>query len=76
MRHDSTSLKSTHLDTYPTLFPVFLPTRRCPFLRKLDLSNPIPAQGNAFGPQEAVGVFGALVNSLCPVEELDLRGHW
>eukprot|EP00903_Cladosiphon_okamuranus_P014200 g13193.t2 len=49
---------------------------RCPFLRKLDLSNPLPAQGRAFGPQEAAGVFGALVNSLCPVEELDLRGHW
>lgn len=59
-----------------SLLSFFLPISRCPFLRKLDLSNPIPTHGNAFGPQEAVGVFGALVSSLCPIEELHLRGHW
>ncbi|CAN0142041.1 unnamed protein product [Scytosiphon promiscuus] len=49
---------------------------RCPFLRRLDFSNPPPAQGSAFGVQEAGGVFGALVDSLCPLEELDMRGYW
>ncbi|CAM9786078.1 unnamed protein product, partial [Pylaiella littoralis] len=49
---------------------------RCPFLRKLDVSNPPRAQGHVLGLQEAAGVFGALVNSLCPLEELDMRGHW
>lgn len=49
---------------------------RCPFLRRLDFSNPLPTQGGAFGLEEAAGVFGALVDSLCPLEELDMRGHW
>ncbi|CAM9211432.1 unnamed protein product, partial [Hapterophycus canaliculatus] len=49
---------------------------RCPFLRRLDFSNPPPEQSSVFGLQEAVDVFGALVDSLCPLEELDMRGHW
>lgn len=72
----STSCLNARLDACPAPLPVSLPICRCPFLRMLDLSNPLPAQGHAFGSQEAVGIFGALVNSLCPVEELDFRGHW
>ncbi|CAM9094863.1 unnamed protein product [Ectocarpus sp. 6 AP-2014] len=58
---------------FPSLGMLLL---RCPFLRRLGLSNPLPGQGVAFGLQEAEGVFGALVNSLCPLEELDMRGQW
>ncbi|CAM9864406.1 unnamed protein product [Laminaria digitata] len=49
---------------------------RCLFLNRLDLSNPLPSRGVSLGPQEATMVFAALVNSLCPLEELDMRGCW
>ncbi|CAM9994866.1 unnamed protein product [Scytosiphon promiscuus] len=50
--------------------------KRCPFLRRLDFSDPLPKQGRVFGADEASEVFGALADSSCPLEELDMRGHW
>lgn len=47
---------------------------RSPFLRRLDLSNPL--QGTSISMQGAIQIFAALVNSLCPLEELDMKGHW
>ena len=58
------------------LFFCFLLSVRCPFLNRLDLSYPLPSRGVSLGPQEAAMLFGALVNSLCPLEELDMRGCW